>query len=453
LFERRYMTHATLERRQAQQPRQETQETHTFLDIYHEPNVAELIRRVDIVREMGVPPLVIESRPADLPTRANIKHYNLRTDQGPDGTAPCGTFKVRGASYAVYHAMQRGETFIAAASAGNHGQGVAYAVGQFAEADPDVRAKIWMSGDTPPGKVAGVLSHERNYNPFLELDLTSGTFAQADAAAQADPRSHYISPYNNYEVIAGQSTVAIEALAEHPETDKLFVAVGGGGLLAGMLEAAATMKAAGLVNPDLKVVAVVFEGNDSLVQTRDNEWVPSPATSVDTLTEGAAVPVIGAIPAELVALYSEHLLIEVVTKNDLAETLHTIEQSGSDFPLDETTSLLPRAGALKMAKARNHYDNREVWLTMTTGINSTEEKLQTLRDLHAQTHYQESVTIDGRDILEEYRIARLSRAIGSSTFNDCTITNWDYLSAPRTNTTPSHGGSSVASGPRLPGRR
>lgn len=345
----------------------------TYTDIYRLPIIAELAARVDIVREGGIPPLTIDRRWADI-SEANIEHYNLRTDVETPGSS----FKARGAYTAVRAAvLEGGHTHIGTASAGNHAQGIASAVKQFSA--QGVTAKIWMPKNTPARKVSGV----RSFDPaghYLDIDMTSPTFDQADKVAQAASDTYYyISPFDNYDVIAGQGTVATEALAEHPDTDKLFVTVGGGGLLAGTLESVASMKAAGMVNPNLTVVAVMLQGNDSLLQTLQY-GTPSPATQLDTLTEGAAVSQIGDIPARLIHEHQDHLELLIVTRDDMAETQYHLANRTQTYPPDEMTSLLPQTGARVLAKSRTRYSEKQKWLTMTTGTNISEEKTHLLQD-------------------------------------------------------------------------
>lgn len=348
-------------------------------EIYQLPSTSELVERVAIIREAAIPPLTIERRWADLPSHANVEQYNLRPDLGPGNS-----FKSRGAYTAVRAAvLQHGERRIGTASAGNHAQGVANAVQTFAARGYDVIAKIWMPANTPASKINGVTSFNYPGNRAVEIDMASLTFDQADTLARMDEDFHYISPFDNYDVISGQGTVATEALAAHPHTDKLFVTVGGGGLLAGTLESVAALKAAGLINQDLKVVAVLLEGNDSLLQTL-HAGTPSPATRLDTLTEGAAVAQIGDIPARIIQQLQEHLEFMTVTRDDLAEAHHHLQQRNHQYPIDETTSLLPQAGARVLAATRNRYSAPELWLTMTTGTNGSVEKTKVLEHHHQE---------------------------------------------------------------------
>lgn len=348
-------------------------------DVYRLPIIAELAERVDIVREADVPPLTIERRWADLHSPAGVEHYNLRPD-----LAPGNSFKPRGAYTAVRRAvLEQGASRIGTASAGNHAQGIANAVKKFAERGHDVTAKIWIPANTPGSKIDGIASFNSVTNDLIHIDMTSPTFNMADDLARTDENFYYISPFDNYDVIAGQGTVATEALAAHPNANKLFVTVGGGGLLAGALESVASMKQAGLANPDLKVVAVMLKGNDSLLQTLQRGR-PSQATQLDTLAEGAAVAQIGDIPAQLIQRYKEHLELLTITRDDLAETHQHLKNRSHQYPPDEMTSLLPQAGAAVLAKLRNRYDTPEIWLTMSTGTNTSHEKTVEL-----EQHYQQ----------------------------------------------------------------
>lgn len=350
-----------------------------FLDT--EPTVQDLEERTAIVHEAGVVIPPIEK------LGYNISPLVYMEDVRGD-VAPGHSFKARGAYYAMKKLVARfGKRFkVATASAGNHAQGVANAAEILG-----VEADIYMPEGTPEVKIQGVqdLASE-NLVTIHTKDPDTGkpfySFEETQTAALAAENTEYLSPFNNRDVIAGQGTLAYEALKQRPNTDKLFVTVGGGGLLAGTLEAVAAMKREGLVKPDLKVVAVMLEGNDSLLETMSNNWMPSPATGIDDFAEGGAVETIGDIPAAMIKKYKDHLETELVTFDDMARALWELDfanqSSGSELPVDETTSLVVRAGAMVRAQRRTLEGGygKQSWLTVTTGSNASNAKLQKLRD-------------------------------------------------------------------------
>ncbi len=141
---------------------------------------------------------------------------------------PTGSFKVRGALASV-DAARRDDPggAVITASAGNHGLGIAYASSVLG-----VPATVVVPENASAAKVKKL----GNYMIELIQFGTSFDEAQAHALELADQRSiHFISPFNDANVIAGQSTVFDELLLQAPELEHLVVSVGGGGLLSGAL--------------------------------------------------------------------------------------------------------------------------------------------------------------------------------------------------------------------------
>lgn len=140
---------------------------------------------------------------------------------------PTGSFKVRGALAAVAAAQFRQpDQPVVTASAGNHGLGVAFAADRLAAeatvvvAETASEAKIRALGDFG----ARLIRHGAAYDE-----------AEAFALALADEQGgHFISPYNDPDVIAGQGTVGVELLAQVPDLESIIVPVGGGGLCSGV---------------------------------------------------------------------------------------------------------------------------------------------------------------------------------------------------------------------------
>ena len=140
---------------------------------------------------------------------------------------PTGSFKVRGALAAV-DASRRDDPngAVITASAGNHGLGIAYA-----------SSVLGVPATVVVPKNASVAKVKKLGNYMIELIQFGSSFdeAQAHAMTLADERSiRFISPFNNSDVIAGQSTAFDEILLQAPEIEHLVISVGGG-LLSGAL--------------------------------------------------------------------------------------------------------------------------------------------------------------------------------------------------------------------------
>ena len=157
---------------------------------------------------------------------------------------PVFSFKLRGAYNKLVHLDQ--ETLargVIAASAGNHAQGVALGAARLG-----AQATIVMPRTTPPIKVQAV--RNLGAKAILHGDSYDEAYEHAMGLV-ADRGLTFIHPFDDPDVIAGQGTVAMEILRQHPEPPHaIFVPVGGGGLIAGV---AAYVK---YVRPEVKVIGV-----------------------------------------------------------------------------------------------------------------------------------------------------------------------------------------------------
>jgi threonine dehydratase len=144
---------------------------------------------------------------------------------------PTGSYKIRGAANAIARLRERRPDVqtIVTASAGNHGQAVAYVARAMG-----LRARVHLPDTAPEAK--------RSALKRLGAEIVAApTYDDAEARAHEDAEASgtpYLSPYNDPDVIAGAGTVAREMLAERPEIDLLLVPLGGGGLLSGSAIAA-----------------------------------------------------------------------------------------------------------------------------------------------------------------------------------------------------------------------
>ncbi len=138
-----------------------------------------------------------------------------------------GSFKARGAFNKLL-GLSSGELAhgVIAASTGNHGAAVAYAGGKLG-----VRARIVVSGNADPGKVAAIRALGGEVETHGDDSAVAETHARGVGQIEGIP---YVSPYNDLEVIAGQGTVGVELGRQLPRADVVFIALGGGGLLAGV---------------------------------------------------------------------------------------------------------------------------------------------------------------------------------------------------------------------------
>ncbi|SFB55911.1 threonine dehydratase [Amycolatopsis marina] len=159
---------------------------------------------------------------------------------------PTGSFKVRGAFNAVSRTPEG--VPIVTASAGNHGLGVAFAARELGR-----RATVVVSEKASPVKVAALRSSG------AELVQVGHSFddAETHALELAERGAHFVSPYNDPDVIVGQGTLGyeLEHLLDEPLT--VVCAVGGGGLIAGIALWASA-------HPNVRVVGAEAERSPSV---------------------------------------------------------------------------------------------------------------------------------------------------------------------------------------------
>lgn len=151
---------------------------------------------------------------------------------------PTFSFKIRGAFNAVLRAVEQGRGSappLVTASAGNHGQALAYAARA-----AGLPLTVYAPAGAPRVKLDGI----RRTGATL---VTCRDYDEAEMRAKehgAGGHALFISPYAHADVMAGAGTIAFEIIEDEPRTDMIVVPVGGGGLIAGIAVAAASSPAA-----------------------------------------------------------------------------------------------------------------------------------------------------------------------------------------------------------------
>lgn len=183
---------------------------------------------------------------------------------------------------------------VIAMSAGNHAQGVAYHAQRLG-----VRAVIVMPRFTPGVKI----ERTRGFGAEVVLHGDSLEESRAHALRLAEEQGLvFVHPYDDEAIIAGQGTVGLEMLHALPELDTLVVAVGGGGLIAGMATAAKA------INPGIEIVGVQTSRFPAMVNAIKGTHHPQGSS---TIAEGIAVGTPGEITREIIArLVDDMVLVE-----------------------------------------------------------------------------------------------------------------------------------------------
>jgi len=259
-----------------------------------------------------------------LSARMGVPLWLKREDQ-----QPVFSFKLRGAYNKIAQLSQaERERGVLAASAGNHAQGVALAAQKLG-----CKARIVMPETTPHIKVAAVT--QRGAQVVLHGDSFSEAYAHA-LALQQQTGATFIHPYDDPEVIAGQGTIGMEVLRQHPgDISALFVPVGGGGLISGI---AAYVKR---VRPDIQIIGVQPMDADAMAQSL-KAGKRLTLAHVGLFADGVAVKQVGEETFRLVQQYVDEMVL-----CDTDEICAAIKDVFVD-----TRSILEPAGALAVAGAK-----------------------------------------------------------------------------------------------------
>ena len=199
--------------------------------------------------------------------------------------SPVRSYKIRGAFNAMRKHLEAhpDRRLFVCASAGNHAQGVAWVCRHFG-----VKGTIFMPVTTPQQKIGKTRAFGGD---AVEIVLTGDYFDQSLAAAQAfctDRGAHFLSPFNDADVIEGQASVAVEMLEEIGEPPDLVVLpVGGGGLSAGVT---AYLRSTA---PNCALLYVEPAGGASLTAALA-AGKPVRLDRIDSFVDGAAVAQVGA---------------------------------------------------------------------------------------------------------------------------------------------------------------
>ena len=254
------------------------------------------------------------------------------------------SFKERGAcNKLVQLSSDEQARGVIAMSAGNHAQGVAYHAQRLG-----MKAVIVMPNFTPGVKV----ERTRGFGAEVVLHGNSLEESRSHAYALAETRGMtFVHPYDDEAIAAGQGTVALEMLAEQPDLDVLVIAVGGGGLLAGIATAAKALK------PEIELIGVQtarFPAMVNAIKGTHHEQGTS------TIAEGIAVGHPGVITQEIIARLVDDLVL--VQEGDIEQAVLML--------LEIEKTLVEGAGAAGLAalvRYPERFKGKKVGLVLSGG--------------------------------------------------------------------------------------
>jgi threonine dehydratase len=246
-----------------------------------------------------------------------------------DNLQRTGAFKERGALNKLLSLTKEERARgVIAASAGNHAQGVAYHAGKLG-----VRSQICMPLTTPLIKVsatrgygADVVLHGANYDEACE---------EAWRRSKADSLT-FVHPFDDDVVIAGQGTIGLEMLGQHPDLEAVIVPIGGGGLIGGI---ACAVKE---TNPKIQVFGVQPSRLPSM-KVAVAEGKPVTLNAASTIADGIAVRRAGDRTLPLVQKYVDDIV--TVEEEEIANAILLL--------LEREKTLAEGAGAAGLAALVN----------------------------------------------------------------------------------------------------
>lgn len=248
----------------------------------------------------------------------------------PENLQNTGSFKIRGA-YNKIKSLKKTETKkgIICSSAGNHASGVAFSAKRLG-----IKATIVMPTITPLLKVQKV--KELGANVVLFGDVYDDAYKKAKEISKEEGKT-FIHPFDDFDVIMGQGTIATEIINDLSEVDAILVQVGGGGLISGIALTAKT------INPKIKIIGVVAEGANSMDLSVKNKKLVK-IDQVKTIAEGIAVKSPGKLTYEIVSKHVDDII--TVSEKDIFENV--LEVMEKEKLVVETAGAVSLAGLGKL---------------------------------------------------------------------------------------------------------
>lgn len=256
-----------------------------------------------------------------------------------------GSFKVRGATFAVSQldgpTAARG---VATHSSGNHGAALAFAAQR-----RGIPCTVVVPEGAPGVKVAAMQAYGAR---LIRCEANLPAREAGLAAVVAHNGATVIPPYNHPHVIAGQSTLAREFLAQTPGLDAVVVPVGGGGLLSG------TCLSVAALNPHLEILGAEPQSHDDAHQSLQRGAVVS-SLGMMTMADGLRVA-LGSITFPIIRQNVRQIL--TVTESEIAAAMRLL--------FERAKVVVEASGAVGLAvvlRYREQFAGRRVGLILSGG--------------------------------------------------------------------------------------
>lgn len=271
---------------------------------------------------------IVHQTPLETSETTN-KLLNKRVYFKMENQQKTGAFKFRGATFKLMQLSEEQlKKGVITASAGNHAQGVAYASRKLG-----VSSTIFMPEKTPFAKVEAT----KNYG--ADVVLVGESFQDAYEASmkrQSETGAVYVHPFDDYDIMAGQGTIAMEMLRQEDRIDTFIVPIGGGGLISGIAIAAKH------VNRNIRIIGVQASQSCAMYNKYYNK-TSRPEDIMPTIAEGIDVKEPGKLTSQVI----EEWVDEIITVSDeeiAAAVLYMLERNKT---LSEGAGAAALAGLFK----------------------------------------------------------------------------------------------------------
>ena len=282
------------------------------------------------------------------------------------------SFKIRGA-YNKMRCLNKDQLNkgVITSSAGNHAQGVALSAQKL-----NSKATILMPLTTPLVKVNAV--RELKAEVILFGENYDESYLEALRLSKERDLT-FIHPFDDPDVIAGQGTIGIEVISQHGKTpDRIYVAVGGGGLIAGISIYIKNLW------PEIKIIGVEPEDADAMTRSlKENKIVK--LENVGLFADGVAVKKIGDNTFEIAKKYVDKMI--TVNTDEICAAIKDV--------FEDTRSILEPAGALSIAGMKkdieeNKIENQDL-IAIACGANMNFERLRFVAERAELGEYKETM--------------------------------------------------------------
>ena len=241
-----------------------------------------------------------------------------------------GSFKIRGAYYKIKSLTDKEKSKgVVAASAGNHSQGVA-----FASHIENISCTIVMPKTASPAKVSAT----KGYGAKVILEGT--TYDEAWAFAQkisSDTKSTIIHAFDDPYVIAGQGVIGLEIMEQLPDVDEIYVPIGGGGLVAGIITAVKEKY------PKVKIIGVESSAYPAMKKSLENNSLETVVGST-TIADGISVKTPGKLTFEIIKQKIDKIV--TVTDSEIINAMFLL--------MERSKAVVEPAGSVALAYILKH---------------------------------------------------------------------------------------------------